>query len=120
MGLHMPVLADWLAEELKARGWSMRELARRSEISHTLVADVMGGRWPSWDFCAAIARPLGMSPVEIFLIDGRLTVTDLRRGFKQVPNETLSSSERLRYLLADLTPEEQAAFELLLSRRLLD
>ena len=51
---------DWLSEKLENRGWSMREFARRAQISHSTVSKILGGDLePSWEFCSAIARPLG-------------------------------------------------------------
>ncbi|HXV44153.1 MAG TPA: helix-turn-helix transcriptional regulator [Anaerolineae bacterium] len=59
-------LIIWLSDELKRRGWSHRELARRAEISQTAVSTVVSGeRKPGWDFCAAIARALGEPPETI-------------------------------------------------------
>lgn len=60
-------LIPWLSRELENRGWSHRELARRANISQTAVSTVLAGeRKAGWDFCAAIAGPLGETPEEIF------------------------------------------------------
>jgi transcriptional regulator with XRE-family HTH domain len=65
--------AVWLSLELKKRDWSIRELGRRSRVSHNSVAKVMRGETEaSWDFCAGIAPALGYSPVEILLIADKL------------------------------------------------
>jgi transcriptional regulator with XRE-family HTH domain len=70
----MDNLVDWLAEELRKHNMSMRELARRAGVSHTTVADVMAGqRKPTWEFCAAIARPLNADPREVFRLAGLLS-----------------------------------------------
>lgn len=67
-------LSTWLANELKTRGWSIRELARRANISHTTIADVLSGqRAPTWDFCATIARTLGEQPENILRLAGLLS-----------------------------------------------
>jgi transcriptional regulator with XRE-family HTH domain len=65
----------WLENELKERGWSYRELERQagknasdSKISLTLA----GKRSITWDFCLAIAGPLGYTPEEVFKIAGLL------------------------------------------------
>lgn len=67
-------MSEFLTDKLNKRGWSMRELARRSgNISHTYVADVVGERTPAdADFCIAVARPLGYAPEEVLRIAGFL------------------------------------------------
>ena len=63
----MSELTTWLSTELERRGWSIRELARRANISHTWIANVLSGQRPaSWDFCAAIAQALLKQPEEVF------------------------------------------------------
>lgn len=69
----------WLATELERRMWSMRELARRASISHSWVADIVSGvKPPSWDFCSAIAKPLGYRPVEMFIEAGLVPMEDIK------------------------------------------
>ena len=59
-------LAAWLVKELNIRGWSHRELARRSDLSQTTVSDVISEKRPAtWDFCAAVARAMGISVDEV-------------------------------------------------------
>lgn len=66
-------LATWLNSELRQRGMSHRELARRAEVSGAMVSGVIAGdRNPGWDFCAAIAVPLGKPPLELFRLAGLL------------------------------------------------
>lgn len=66
-------LATWLNSELRQRGMSHRELARRAEVSGAMVSGVIAGdRNPGWDFCAAIAKPLGKPPLELFRLAGLL------------------------------------------------
>ncbi len=66
-------LITWLANELKNRGWSHRELARRSNLSQTAISTVLSGqRQPGWEFCAAIARALGEAPEKVFRRAGLL------------------------------------------------
>jgi transcriptional regulator with XRE-family HTH domain len=68
----------WLTNELEKRTWSMRELARRASISHSWVADIVSGvKPPSWDFCAAIAKPLRYTPVQIFVVAGLVPMADI-------------------------------------------
>lgn len=64
---------DWLLGEIAERKISHRELARRAGISHTAISNVLSGyRDPTWDFCAAIAKPLDKQPIEVFRIVGLL------------------------------------------------
>jgi transcriptional regulator with XRE-family HTH domain len=58
---------NWLNEELGKRDWSIRELARRSGISHASISQVLNRhRYPGSDFCLAIARGLQLPPEEVF------------------------------------------------------
>ena len=64
-------LSRWLNKRLADLGWSQRELARRANVSQTTVSEVISGkRKPTWNFCADIARPLGMDPDEVFVLAG--------------------------------------------------
>ncbi len=66
-------LVNRIAKEIKDRGWSIRELARRANISHTWISNVLSGqRPPTWDFCAAIAGALDESPEDVFRLAGLL------------------------------------------------
>jgi transcriptional regulator with XRE-family HTH domain len=61
----------FINDELKERGWSLRELARRSDQSPTTVTDILGERrGATFDFCAAVAKPLGLDPVFLFELAG--------------------------------------------------
>lgn len=69
----MDTFLNWLNDELNNRDWSQRELARRAGISNTAVGNVMADyRKPTWDFCAAIAKPLERTPMEVFILAGLL------------------------------------------------
>lgn len=66
-------LITWLTGELRTRGWSHRELARRASLSQTAISTVLSGeRLPGWDFCAAIARPLEVTPEDVLRLAGLL------------------------------------------------
>jgi transcriptional regulator with XRE-family HTH domain len=69
MVYEMNKLSEWLAKEMQTRGLSMRELARKADISHTTVADVISGqRSPTCEFCLAIARALDERPERILYL----------------------------------------------------
>jgi transcriptional regulator with XRE-family HTH domain len=73
-------LAEWIVTQADDRGWSYRELARRSGVSHTTISQVISGqRIPTFDFCADVARALGESPVELFRLAGLLPAMPERR-----------------------------------------
>lgn len=82
-------LIFWLANELNERGWSQRELARRADIAPTTVSEVLAERRkPTFDFCAAIAGPLGKTPVDVFRLAGLLpsppeVVNEPRAGYDE-------------------------------------
>ena len=97
-------LITWLASELKTRGWSHRELARRAGLSQTAVSTVLSSqRQPGWEFCSAVARALGEVPERVLRRAGLLpplpapendaTLRDLVAYAKQ-----LSAEERLMVL----------------------
>ena len=66
-------LSDWLTEELKARGWSQADLARRSGVTTSQVSRVISqARGAGPEFCVAIARALNESPIKIFQLAGLL------------------------------------------------
>lgn len=64
---------NWLNDELNQRGWSQRELGRRANLSSTTISDIASGKRPiTFDFCNAIAVPLGKQPEEVFRLAGLL------------------------------------------------
>lgn len=89
------MFAHWLTDELVRQNWSGRELARRADISHSSVANVLGGQAPTWEFCATIAEPLKLSPVEVFLRAGKLTVADVVQVIPSLPNQTSDTEAEL-------------------------
>jgi len=91
---------EWLFEQIKNNGWSMRELARRSNLAHTSVARVISGEIaPTWDFCASIARPLKMSPISIFRLAGLMP--SIEEGMEGI------SFDELRGIMERLTPKQR-------------
>lgn len=109
--------ADWLMQEIRFHGWSMRELARRSGVSHSTISLVIGGQPPTWDFCAAIAAPLEVSPIEVFLIAGKLSPSDLRRAVLALQAEWMGNA-KIQTLISELPLTEQEALRVLLMARL--
>lgn len=59
--------SEWLLHELEDRGWSIREVARRAELSHATINGILSEKAnPGLDFCLGIARAFRMPP-EIIL-----------------------------------------------------
>lgn len=76
----------------------MRELGRRANVSITTISKVMeGSRLPSFEFCSAIAGPLGVSEIEVFRIAGLI---------KRPPQKDMTYQELVE-ILEDLTEEER-------------
>lgn len=74
----------------------MRQFAQRANISRTSVSDVISeSRPPTFEFCVAIAAPLGESPIKLFqragLISGKdendLTYSELEELVTQLTEE---------------------------------
>ena len=92
--------SEWLVGQLQDRGWSQRELARRAEISHTTVSDVLGNvRRPTWDFCASIAGALGENPDAVFVL----------AGLKPEPSRPVTEEAEALQILRELSRELRAA-----------
>ena len=90
----------WLNEELERRAWSYNELARRAGMSGANVSRVINGQQAiTFDFCAAIARPLGKRPEELFRMAGLLP--SIRGSGGEI------SEEEFLELLPLLSPEQR-------------
>lgn len=69
----MNELSDWLTRELANRAWSMRELGRKSGVSHAQISNVVSGiAEPSADFCIKIATALDFPPITLMRYAGIL------------------------------------------------
>jgi transcriptional regulator with XRE-family HTH domain len=102
-------LVKWITEELEARGWSVRELARRSGVSHGAISNVLTGqRQAGWDFCAAIAYPLDQTPIEVLVRAGKLSRPEVLRATRRLQtNEEADRVRRLTALVATLSSSNQ-------------
>jgi len=66
-------MATWLNEEIKQRGWSLRETARRMEVSHTTVVNLANEKIiPSPNLCNKLARVFGVPREHVFRLAGLL------------------------------------------------
>lgn len=94
----MDKLSQWIINQLSDRGWSQRELARRSELSQSRVNNVINGIFkPDADFCLAIAKALNTPPEPLLHLAGILP---------QQPEPALKETQVL-YLFRSLPPEKQ-------------
>jgi transcriptional regulator with XRE-family HTH domain len=90
----------WLEQELKGRGWSHGELARRASLAQATVSNVITGqRQPGCEFCIKAAQAFGLSPVLILVKAGILP--------SQEPTDDLTVQE-ITELARSLPPEDRA------------
>lgn len=83
-------------KEIKQRGWDYSELARRGDISASLVSLVMGGsRDVTFNFCLGVAKALRLRPEEVLRRAGLLPPLDV------------GNFEEMREIMGDLSPEER-------------
>ena len=73
-------LGDKVRQLRNKMGISMRELARRTGISSSYMAEIEAGRrYPKEAFLAAIAKEFGVNVVELGDLDTRSSLEDLKR-----------------------------------------
>jgi transcriptional regulator with XRE-family HTH domain len=107
-------LSDWVNKELKKKGWSMRELARRSKIDASTVSKVLSGEdKPGAKFYQGVARAFGYPLESIERLD--------REGiepFSPGPDNTLDDLAALVATLPQEARQEVLLFAHYLSWRL--
>ena len=76
----MQTLGEKMQELRNGKGISMRELARRTGISSSFMAEIEAGRrFPKEAFLSAIAKELGANVAELGELDTRSSLEDLKR-----------------------------------------
>ena len=96
MSAMVDTLATWLNEELRARSWSGRELARRAGVSHNTIALALRGEsQPTFELCRSIAGALGCPPEDLFKRAGLLPT-----------GQPVNGEDELLYYFREL-PEQQ-------------
>ena len=89
----------WLEQELKRRGLSHGELARRASLAQATVSNVLTGqRNPGCEFCIKVAQAFGLSPVLILVKAGILP--------SQEPTDDITIQE-ITELARSLPPEDR-------------
>ena len=69
----MSTFSDWLSTTLDQKGWSNKELARKSGMSPAAVSQVLTGRQkPGVEFCLGVADALQEPPTKVFRLAGLL------------------------------------------------
>lgn len=63
-------LAVWLDRQMKERNWSIRETARRANLSHPLVSDILKGLKPTAHTCKALAGVFGEKDITVMRMAG--------------------------------------------------
>ena len=110
VSLHMQTLSlgDKIKDLRTQLGISLRELARRSDMSAPHLSDIeLGRRFPSEELLLRLAQELKVQPSELRNLDNRDSLNDLKRmmtanptwgvAFKKMAEDSKSGS---------LTPEE--------------
>lgn len=89
----------WLADKLKRKSWSQRELANRTGFSHSLIGKVISGAMPpSAEFCIKAAQALGEPAETALRLAGFLPGEPLGKEDQEAIREGL---ELLRGMSAD-------------------
>jgi len=95
----------WLIDELEDRGWSQRELARRSGLSATTVSQILTGqRDISPDVCLDFARALRLPPEDMLRRAGHLPPA---RDEDDIDAEARFLVQKLQDILPLLPAEQQ-------------
>ncbi len=94
----MNKFGDWLSTEMKNRGMTQSELARKANISQAAISHILSNRRnPGNGLCESIARALRLPPELVFRKAGLLPPA--------VPQDEYQ--EELLHLLQQLPPEER-------------
>lgn len=106
----MKTLGEFIREKREAAGLSLRELARRVEITAPFLSDIeLGRRAPAEKNLALIANELGIPLGEIQQYDHRETVSDFKAIIESNPALAGVFRTRLKQLMAgSITAEELA------------
>lgn len=64
------VLNNWLQAQLQAKGWSLRELGRRANLSHSYLSKIMNDEMePGAKFYMGVARAFDLDAAAIERLD---------------------------------------------------
>ena len=93
-------MATWFKMQIEDRGWSLRETARRLDVSHTTIVNLVNGRSkPSVELCKRIAHTFSSSHLEVMRLAGLLD---------PAPPDTVRLEE-VKQLFTELTGESKTS-----------
>ncbi len=104
----MKTLGEFIRETREAAGLSLRELARRVEITAPFLSDIeLGRRAPAEKNLALIAKELGIPLEQIHQYDHRDTVSDFKAVIENNPTLALAFRTQLKQVrTGSMTPED--------------
>lgn len=88
----------WLLGQMDKKKWSIREAARKANISHTLVSNAVNGDLPSYETCIALAKAFNQPQHLVLNLAGLL----------DMPPDWSPTQAEWDDLFARLSPEDQA------------
>lgn len=102
-------LAERIRELREKKDLSLRELAKKLEVSPAFLSDIeLGRRYPSDKLLVSLATALGVSLEDLKTSDTRLPVKDLRRitnadpsygfAFRQIIDKNISPEELIKFV----------------------
>ena len=95
----MKTLGEFIREKREAAGLSLRELARRVEITAPFLSDIeLGRRAPAEKNLALIAKELAIPIEEIHRYDHRETVSDFKAAIESNPDLAMAFRTQLKQL----------------------
>jgi transcriptional regulator with XRE-family HTH domain len=106
----MKHLGNFIREQRKESGMSLRELARRVSISAPFLSDIeLGRRSPSTKNLALISKELGINPEELQQHDHREILSNFKALIENNPDIAIAFRSRLQHMkVSSITLEELA------------
>ena len=99
-------LSVWLNEQIRERGWSIREVSRRAGLSHTAINNALDGQGVRLDTYRGLSRAFGMPLEDVLRAAGELP---------PLPPEIDEEAEMLRIIRGLSCVKFQAALLMLRS-----
>lgn len=94
---------QWLNNQLAENHMTDNQLARKAEISHSVISKARNGTLPKWEACVAIARALGVDPIEVFRAVGLVQPPpDLDPDFERLKSIYIKVPKKQRKLAVRL------------------
>ena len=85
--MESPTLGEQIRSRREAKGFSLRELARRTDVSSSLISAIeIGSRYPSETVLERLASELDLSASELRRLDNRSSLAKLRQLLESDPS----------------------------------